>query len=513
MAKSVSLGLNLRALVARLSLARGGCPRQAGFVPKSKRMGFVVSVGMEVHAELLTKTKMFCGCPNAFGGEVNTRVCPVCLGLPGSLPVINRAAVRHVLATALALNCSIARRSLFHRKNYFYPDLPKGYQISQYEETNPIGYHGHLELPTGKRIGIKRVHLEEDTGKLLHLPDGRSGIDYNRAGVPLMEIVTDFPPDIHSSEEAKQYLQYLRLTLIYLGVCDGKMEQGSLRCEPNISIAEEGSKSLGVKTELKNLGSFKAVALGIQHEAERMEAAVAKGETLRQETRGWDEKAERSYPMRVKEFESDYRYFPDPDLPPMKFEDAFIEEVRNSLPELPTARHRRYTSSFGLSDYDAELLIAEPAWAEFFDACVNKGGEPKAVCNWMNGDFAKMLNESGTVVSESRITPDHLADLVALVSSGQISGKMAKEVFETSFATGQMPRDIAQKQGLSQLSDKEAIRKIVIAVLNENADSAQKYRSGKTGVLGFLVGKVIQQSSGRANPQLVNELLIEELKR
>lgn len=475
------------------------------------RMDYITSVGMEVHAELLTKSKMFCGCPNAFGGEVNSRVCPVCAGLPGTLPVINYTAVIFVLKTALALNCNIGRRSLFHRKNYFYPDLPKGYQVSQYEETNPIGYYGHIEIPGDKTIRIKRVHLEEDTGKLLHLPDGGSGIDYNRAGVPLMEIVTDFPPDIHTPEEAKLYLQFLRLTLIYLGVCDGKMEHGSMRCEPNISIAPKGSDQLGTKTELKNLGSFKAVSLGIEHESKRMAAALANGETLRQETRGWNEALIQSYPMRVKEFESDYRYFPDPDLPPMQFTEELIETTKRELPELPMAKRKRFINEFGLSEYDADITITDPRWAAFFDDTVKNGGDPKLCCNWMNGDFARLLNEEGIPADKSKVTPKHIADLVSLVSSDKISGKMAKELFEETYETGEMPSSIVERKGLSQVSDESAIRAIVLEVLNANADSVEKYKSGKTGVLGFLVGQVMKQSGGKANPKIVNELIEREL--
>lgn len=479
-------------------------------------MSYVLSVGMEVHAELLTKTKMFCRCQNAFGGEVNTRVCPVCLGLPGALPVINKKAVEYVLKTALALNCKIAMRSLFHRKNYFYPDLPKGYQISQYEETNPIGYSGYLDIPYGdgeKRIRIRRVHLEEDTGKLMHLPGGKSGVDYNRSGVPLMEIVTDFPPDIKSSEEAREYLQMLRLTLIYLGVCDGKMEQGSLRCEPNISVAPEGSDTLGVKTELKNLSSFRAVVLGIEHEKSRMISVLEGGGKLHQETRGWDESLESSYVMRTKESEEDYRYFTDPDLPPMVFTEEDIENARSSLPELPMQKRRRYMFELGLSSYDANLLIQDKEWAEFFDDGIKIGGEPKSLCNWMNSDFARLLNETGIGVSESRITPGHIVDLVSLIDSGKISGKIAKEVFEKSFESGKLPSQLVAEEGLTQISSEDELIKIVREVIEDNPESLEKYKSGKINVRGFFVGEVMKRTKGRANPQLVNKILDEELTK
>lgn len=478
-------------------------------------MAYVTSVGMEVHAELLTQTKMFCSCRNEFGGEVNTRVCPVCLGHPGSLPYINRSAVEHVLRTALALNCKIAMRSLFHRKNYFYPDLPKGYQVSQYEETNPIGYAGSLEIPTSggefRTIRIRRVHLEEDTGKLMHLPAGGSGVDFNRAGVPLMEIVTDYPPDIHTPDEAREYLQQLRLVLIYLGVCDGKMEQGSMRCEPNISIASEGSAELGVKTELKNLSSFRAVAVGIEHEAGRMEKLLSDGETLRQETRGWDEKWEKSFAMRVKEREHDYRYFTDPDLPPMVFSEEYVEGLRKELPELPMAKRRRFVETLGLSPYDAGVLVSEPAWAEFFDKTVALGADPKQACNWMNGDFARLLNEQKIPASQSKITAAHIVDIANAVSLGAISGKIAKELFERCFETGELPSEIAKREGLSQISDSSAILAAVMETIAENPDAVQKFKDGKANIKGFIVGQVMKKTRGRANAEMVNSLVEKEL--
>lgn len=477
---------------------------------------YVASVGMEVHAELSTQSKMFCRCPVAFGGEPNTRVCPICLGMPGTLPVPNRAAIEMVLKTALALNCQIAMTSVFHRKNYFYPDLPKGYQVSQYGETNPLGYNGYLEIPASgggtKRIGIRRVHLEEDTGKLMHLPSGGSGVDFNRAGVPLMEIVTDFPPDIETPDEAKEYLAQLRHILVYLGVCDGKMEEGSMRCEPNISVRPVGSETYGIKSELKNLNSFRSVQLGVAFEVRRQIAALATGATLRQETRGWDENREASYPMRIKESENDYRYFPCPDLVPMKFDEAAIEALRASLPELPLAKLRRYRESLGLSDYDAGLLVADKEWAAYFEQAVELGGDPKAVCNWMNGDFAKMLNETGQTASASKVTPAHLVELVRLIASGTISGKIAKEVFAETFRTGQAPAQIVEAKGATQISDLGAIESAVLRVLKDNADVVAKYKSGQTSVGGFLIGQVMRETKGRANPQLVREALDKALE-
>jgi aspartyl-tRNA(Asn)/glutamyl-tRNA(Gln) amidotransferase subunit B len=473
---------------------------------------------MEVHAELLTRSKMFCRCPVAFGGEPNTRTCPVCLGMPGTLPVPNQAAIEMVLRTALALNCTIAMESVFHRKNYFYPDLPKGYQVSQYGETNPLGYGGWLDIGT-KRVRIRRVHLEEDTGKLMHLPGGGAGVDFNRAGVPLMEIVTDFPPDIEGPDDAREYLVQLRQLLLYLGVCDGKMEQGSLRCEPNISVRLEGSSEYGTKTELKNLNSFRSVQLGVQYECERQSRLLIEGGRVVQETRGWNEQTESSYLMRTKETEQDYRYFPDPDLVPMVFDEEYISSLRASLPELPLAKRVRYVREFGLNEGDAEVLTADRAWAEYFEAAVALGGEPKAVCNWMNSDFARLLNETGQAArvsgedpdgrTVSLVSPSHLVELTQAVQDGTISGKIAKEVFAESFSSGKMPREIVSEKGLTQIKDEGFIAQTVRETLAENASAVDTYRGGKTGVFGFLVGKAIQKSGGKANPQMVQD----EIKR
>lgn len=477
---------------------------------------------MEVHAELSTRSKMFCRCPVAFGGEPNSRTCPICLGLPGTLPVPNHAAIEMVMKTALALNCKIAMNSVFHRKNYFYPDLPKGYQVSQYGEENPIGYHGYLEIPTPeggtKRIHIRRVHLEEDTGKLMHLPNGGSGVDYNRAGTPLMEIVTGFNPetgvpDISTPDEAKEYLTQLRQILVYLGVCDGKMEEGSLRCEPNISVRLENAKELGVKTELKNLNSFRSVQFGVAFEVRRQIAVIENGQKVLQETRGWNEQKEASYPMRLKESENDYRYFPCPDLAPMAFTEGDVERVRASLPELPLAKQRRYINDYGLSAYDAGLLIADRDWSTWFEAAVNAGGEPKTICNWMNGEFLMLLNDQGITAAESKITPDHLVDLTKLVANGTISGKMAKDIFRESYQNGKTPSEIVKEKGATQITDEGAVREIVLQVLAENPEIVAKYKGGNAGVKGFLVGNVMKKSGGRANPGLVQKLVSEELDK
>lgn len=471
---------------------------------------------MEVHAELQTSSKMFCRCPVSFGGEPNTRVCPVCLSLPGSLPVPNSKAVELVLKTALALNCKIAMDSVFHRKNYFYPDLPKGYQISQYGDTNPLGYDGYLDIPTlrgdKKRIRIRRVHLEEDTGKLIHLGPEGSGVDYNRAGVPLMEIVTSFPPDLSTAEEAKEYLVQLRLILLYLGVCDGKMEEGSIRCEPNVSVRPEGSESYGTKTELKNLNSFRSVQLGIQYEIDRQTRLLESGLEVTQETRGWNEEKEESYPMRLKEEENDYRYFPDPDLVPMHFEEEYIEELRSSLPELPLPKLDRYQKQLGLGQDEATRLVSDPDWARFFDEAMLHGGDPKLVCNWMLSDFAKRLNEKQIGPRESKVEPKHIVQLVNSIKAGEISGKIGKQVFKECFDTGKSPLEIIESQGLRQISDPGTIEKAVRKVLAENGAIVDKYRAGQAGVMGYLVGLVMKETKGRANPVIVNEILEGALK-
>jgi aspartyl-tRNA(Asn)/glutamyl-tRNA(Gln) amidotransferase subunit B len=486
---------------------------------------YVPSIGMEVHAELLTQSKMFSRCPVAFGGEPNTRVDPVTIGLPGALPVPNRYAIELVLKTALALNCTIPDRSVFHRKNYFYPDLPKGYQISQYGETNPLGYKGWLEIPTEdggyKKIKIRRVHLEEDTGKLMHLPGGGSGVDYNRAGVPLMEIVTDFPPDIENADEARAYVQQLRQVLLYLGVCDGKMEEGSLRCEPNISVRPEGSSEYGTKTELKNLNSFRSVLEGAKFEIRRQIAVYEQGGEVYQETRGWNEASMSTFVMRVKEGEDDYRYFPDPDLIPMMFDPAYLDKLRAELPELPLQKERRYREKLGLSTYDAQLLVSDPQSAAFFEEAVSQGGDPKRVCNWMNSDFAKLLNETGQVArvqgndpdgrEVSKVSPAHLVELTKLIGEGTISGKIGKEIFGEIFSTGEMPGKLVEKKGLTQISDSSAIVGSVREVIEANPDPVESYKNGKQNVIGFLVGQVMKKTQGRANPKMVQEELRKQL--
>lgn len=475
-------------------------------------MKYIPSVGMEVHAQLLTNSKMFCGCPTHFGESPNTNVCPICLGLPGTLPVPNKRAIEHVIRTSLALNCAIAPTALFYRKNYFYPDLTKGYQISQYGEEHPIGTLGWLEIVVKgerKRIHIRRVHLEEDTGKLFHFVPGESEVDYNRCGMPLMEIVTDFPPDIHSGEEAKEYLVQLRAILTYLGVCDGKMEEGSLRCEPNISVAPEGSDTLGVKTELKNLNSFRSVVRGIDFEAQRQTEVLESGGRIAQETRGWNDEGF-SFPMRSKEGEQDYRYFPEPDIVPVVIDEAWIESLRATLPELPLAKWERYQKEFGLSAYDSGVLTADYETARFFEACVTHKADPKSACNWITGELAAKLNTDNKRIDQTPFTPAHVADLLSLIQNNTITTRIAKDVFAEAYQNGRMPSEIVQSQGLTQIADETALRSMAQKVIGENPDIVEKLRSGKEGVMGFLVGQVMKESKGRANPQRVQEILREE---
>jgi aspartyl-tRNA(Asn)/glutamyl-tRNA(Gln) amidotransferase subunit B len=467
-------------------------------------------IGMEVHAELLTASKMFCGCNTEFGAPPNTQCCPVCLGLPGSLPVPNRLAVEHVLRTALALGCTINRHSIFHRKNYFYPDLPKAYQISQYDI--PIGIDGHLDVLVNgetKRVRIRRVHLEEDTGKLLHAEARTSDVDYNRSGVPLMEVVTE--PDIHSADEAREYLVALRQLLVYIGACDGRMEQGSLRCEPNISVRPVGTTELGVKAELKNLNSFRVVHLGVQAEVARQVAAIERGEGLVQETRRWDEARGVTVSMRTKEFAHDYRYFPEPDLVPLAFDDAWIDRAQGSLPELPEARRKRFGEQYGLPEYDAAVLTAERAMAEFVDEAMGAHPDTKAVSNWLMGDFMRLLKTAELTLEQVKMRPAQIGEMLQLIEKGTISGKIAKTVFEELFRTGKPPAQIVEEQGLTQISDESALVSAIEQVMSEQADVVAKVRAGNEGSFKFLVGQVMRSTKGRANPEAVNRLLREKI--
>ena len=471
---------------------------------------YEVRVGMECHAELLTRSKMFCGCANAFGGSPNTRTCPVCLGLPGSLPVFNAAAVQHVVRTALALHCTISPHTIFHRKNYFYPDLPKGYQVSQYGDT-PIGTNGYLEIerPDGsrKRIHITRVHLEEDTGKSVHSDGaGYSVMDYNRSGVPLMEIVTAFPPDIESGEEARLYAEALRQVLLYLDVSDGKMEQGSLRAEPNPSIRPVGSETFGTKTEIKNLGSFRAVQRGVEFEARRQEALLRRGESVTQATFGWDEAREQTVLQRLKEAEQEYRYFPEPDLVPIDFDPAYIAKMRATLPELPLDRKARFIAQYGLPAADAILLTADRAGADYFEEAVRGGRDPKLTANWMLTELARLANADTRPLWETPVSAENLAGLVGLIENKTITGKIGKALIETMYTTGRTAPALIAEQGLT-VSGADEVAAIVARVVAGNPDVVAKIRGGADKSKGFLVGQIMKEAKGRARPDDVNRLL------
>jgi aspartyl-tRNA(Asn)/glutamyl-tRNA(Gln) amidotransferase subunit B len=470
-------------------------------------------VGMECHAELLTESKMFCGCRNEFGGEPNTRCCPVCLGMPGSLPVMNRAAVEHVIRTALALNCRINRHARFDRKNYFYPDLPKGYQISEYDV--PIGEKGWLDIDVNgvaKRIHIRRVHLEEDTGKLFHVVGDTSYVDLNRSGVPLMEIVTEFPPDIHSPDEARAYLVKLRAILTYIGVCDGKMEEGSLRCEPNVSIRLAGSDTFGTKTEIKNLNSFRAVQKGIEFEVARQAEALERGERIIQETRGWNDTKQVTFSQRSKEVEQEYRYFPEPDLVPLDIADEWIDAVRASMPELPDVRQARFISDFGLSPYDAGVIIDQRALADYFEATVRASKDPKATANWIMGDLTRLMNAASTDIESCPISPENLAAMIRAINDGTISGKIAKALIEEMYATGDEPGKIIEEKGWRTIRDTAAVEAAVDQVMAANPGIVSDIKDkGLVQKRGFLVGQVMKATQGKADPKDVNRILDERL--
>ena len=479
---------------------------------------YETTIGLETHVELSTRSKMFCGCEVGFAGEPNTRTCPVCLGMPGSLPVVNERAIEYTLRIALALNCSIAARSLFHRKNYFYPDMPKNYQISQYDF--PLGSKGFLEISGDfgtKRIGVNRVHLEEDTGKSIHI--GGSGRiadsdysleDFNRAGTPLVEIVSE--PDIGSAEEARAYVTELRALLESLDVSDVRMEEGSMRVDANISIALIGAEEYGAKVEVKNMNSIRSVARALEHEEIRQRGALDRGEILIQETRHFDEKTSTTSSLRTKEFAFDYRYFPEPDLVPFEPDPAFVDSIRSSLPETPTTRRERFASEYGLSDYDVGVLTTSRATSNWFEAAATVyPGEAKKIANWITADLFGLLNEAGIELSASKITPAQLAGLVDLVDSGTISGKQAKKVLTEMFATGKDAGDIATDLGLEQVSDEGALETAVDEVIAENNEAADKVRAGQLNTIGFLVGQVMKKTKGQANPGIVNDLLKRKL--
>jgi aspartyl-tRNA(Asn)/glutamyl-tRNA(Gln) amidotransferase subunit B len=467
-------------------------------------------IGIEVHAQLLTESKMFCRCSADYAAaEPNTHVCPVCLGMPGVLPVINEKAIEYTIMTALALNCQIPEFSKFDRKNYFYPDLPKGYQISQYDL--PLSRDGWLEIEAGeevKRIGINRVHLEEDTAKLVHL-DGHSLVDFNRAGVPLMEIVSQ--PDFRSLEEIRPYVTKVRTILRYLGVSSGDMEKGAVRFEANVSLRPVGTTEYGTKVEIKNLNSFGAVLKSLAYEIERQRRILGAGGTVDQETMGWDEARDVTVVQRSKEYAHDYRYFPEPDLPPLVLSREWVEGIRARLPELPDAKGDRFMEQYGLSRYDASVLTAERPVADYFESCVRAYADAKAVANWITGELFRLLKAIDAGIEAVKITPDALAELLTLVEKDTISISVAKNVFGEMFKTGRSATQIVQEKGLAQISDIEELSRIVEQVIAENPGPVAEYLEGKEPVLRFLVGQVMKATRGQANPHLVNELLKEKL--
>ncbi len=471
-------------------------------------MQFEPVIGLEIHAQLLTQTKIFCGCSTAFGAPPNTHVCPVCLGFPGSLPVLNRHAVELAVKAALALGCDVQAESIFARKNYFYPDLPKGYQISQYEL--PLAKHGRMA-----DVGIERVHMEEDAGKSLHegFPDSDRAtyVDYNRAGVPLIEIVTR--PDLRSAPEAAEFFSRLRAVLVAIGVNDGNMEEGSLRCDANVSVRPVGQTTLGTKAEVKNLNSFRFVQRALEFEITRQIDIVSKGGKVTQETRLWDSGAGRTVSMRSKEEAHDYRYFPEPDLPPLRIPITEVTRLQGELPELPEARKHRLMTQYSLPDYDAGILTQSAALGDYFEATAAAANNPKAASNWIMGELLRKMNATGHTIDQVPVTPAQLGELITLLDGGRINGPTAKDVFEKMYDTRRSAADIVQQEGLAQIQDDEAVVTMIRDVLAANADAVASYRGGKTTTFGFLVGQVMKAAKGKANPKAVNELLKRELDR
>ncbi len=477
------------------------------------REDYEVIIGLEVHAELATKTKIYCGCSTEFGSDPNTHCCPICTGMPGVLPVLNKKVVEYAVKMGLATNCEIARFSKQDRKNYFYPDLPKAYQTSQYDL--PLCEHGHVEFMVGdqkKRVGITRIHIEEDAGKLIHDPyTGDTLVDFNRCGVPLIEIVSE--PDIRSAEEAVGYMQTLKSILEYLEICDCKMQEGSLRCDVNLSVRKKGETKFGTRTETKNLNSFKAIARSIEYETERQIKELENGGKIYQETRRWDDDKGIGYAMRTKEDAHDYRYFPEPDLAPIVLSDEYINGIKESLPEMPNVRKHRYIEEFGLPEYDAEQITNSKHMAEFFDKAVKTCGNAKLVSNWLMSDVARILNEQEIDIAEAKFTAEQLGNLISLIEKNVISSAIAKKVFEDMAQSGKDPESIVEEKGLKQVTDEGAIRDIVIKVLDLNPASVADYLAGKERAMGFIVGQTMKESHGKANPVMVNKLVKEELEK
>lgn len=479
-------------------------------------MKYEAVIGLEVHTELQTKTKIFCSCRTSFGADPNTNVCPVCLGLPGVLPVLNKKVLEYAVRAGLALNCEISRFSKFDRKNYYYPDLPKNFQTSQFDL--PICEHGYLDVEVEgekRRIRITRAHMEEDAGKLVHhgtsiTDSDYSLVDYNRTGTPLLEIVSE--PDMRSAKEAVAYMEKMRAILQYVGISDCRMEEGSLRCDANVSVRPVGQKELGTKTEIKNINSFKGVERAIEYEAMRQAELLEDGGKVVQETRTWDEKEGVTKSMRTKEEANDYRYFPEPDLVPFTVSDEYIENIRKSLPELPDARKERYMKEFGLSSEDAVFMTNDKATADYFEAAVEAGADPKACVNWLMGEFASQLSTDGIEIAKAPVSAENLAALLKLISKGTISGKIAKKVFATMWKEGGNPKEIVKAQGLVQISDTAELSKLVDEVVGKNPKAVEDFKAGKKKAVGALVGQIMKATKGKANPRVINELLNKKLQ-
>lgn len=472
-------------------------------------------IGLEVHVQLATRTKIFCGCPTSFGAPPNTNVCPVCLGLPGALPVLNREAVEMAVKASLALHCEVRQPySQFARKNYFYPDLPKGYQISQYDK--PLAERGYVEIAVDdgvKRIGVTRVHLEDDAGKSLHEgfrdSDRYTYVDLNRCGTPLIEIVTE--PDMRSSDEAYAFLNELKLMMQYVEVSTCDMEKGHLRCDANVSVRPRGQEKFGTKAEVKNLNSFRFLKMALDYEIARQVAVLESGGSITQETRLYNADTGETVGMRSKEHAHDYRYFPEPDLLPLRISKEWLERIRASMPELPAEKRARFVEQYGLREYDAQVLTQTRAISEYFERAAAAAGDPRAAANWVMGDLAGALKAEGKEITDSPVSPEDLGEMIALISKGEISGKLAKEIFAKMVATGESPRGIMEREGLRQISDATALSKIVDDVLAASPKQVAQYKAGKTAVLGYLVGQVMRATRGQANPATVNELLKQRL--
>ncbi len=479
-------------------------------------MNYETVIGLEVHAQLLTNTKLFCSCSTKFGQEPNHNTCPVCLGLPGTLPVLNRQTVEFAIRAGLATNCSIEMKSVFARKNYFYPDLPKGYQISQYEL--PICLKGHLDIDVDgqiKRIGLTRIHMEEDAGKLVHEHPGTrahdaSWVDFNRGGTPLLEIVSE--PDIRTSQEAVAYLKKLRQILVYIGVNDGNMEEGSLRCDANVSIRPVGQEKFGTKVELKNMNSFRNVEKAILYEVERQKAVLEEGGKIRQETRLWDADKNETQSMRGKEEAHDYRYFPDPDLLPLILDEGWIQKVREALPELPEMKRDRFVKQYHLQTSEADILTSSRGLADFFESCVKEYSEAKKVSNWVINEFLRMIKNDEALIPQSKLKPADLAKTLQMVDAGTVSGSAAKTVLQKVFDTGHRPEEIVEKEGLGQISDEGSLEAAVDQVIASSPKEVERFKAGNDKLMGFFVGQVMKQTGGRANPAKVNELLKKKLQ-